>query len=59
VQFPTCDAAMAAMVACRDGKIILRDYKHKVWYIKAEWAKAECRDFKKKQVWAAMAGWNR
>jgi len=58
VQFSTCDAARAAMVACRDGRIIIPDCMQKPWHIKAEWAKAESRHFTKNNAQAAMAGWN-
>jgi len=52
-QFSTCDLAMAAMVACRDGKITLPDYMQKPWHVKADWAKADCRDSKQKRAWQA------
>ena len=60
VQFSTSDAARAAMVACNHRKIILHDHMRKVSHIKADWAKAECKDFKQKTKTArtTLANWN-
>jgi len=47
-------------VACNHRKIILHEHMRKVSHIKADWAKAECKDFKKKKKTArtALANWN-
>lgn len=47
VRFPTCDAAKAAMLACSNGTMVIKDRESKAWHVKASWARSELKDVKK------------
>ena len=49
VRFPTCNEAQAAMLACSNGEIAMKDLssKAKLWVVKANWANCEVRDVQK------------